>query len=138
MFALCFADLDKFKPVNDQLGHAAGDDLLIETARRLRVSVRASDTVARLGGDEFGAILTEVGSRAEVEEVAARIVAELARPFELKAGTASISCSIGVALFPEHGVDVDTLQHNADAALYAVKEAGRNAYRFYVIGGAEN
>lgn len=138
MFALCFADLDKFKPVNDQLGHAAGDDLLIETARRLRVSVRAADTVARLGGDEFAAILTEVGSRAEVEEVAARIVAELARPFELDAGTANISCSIGIALFPEHGVDIETLQHNADAALYAVKGAGRNAYRIFVNSSAAN
>lgn len=138
MFALCFADLDKFKPVNDELGHAAGDDVLIETARRLRASVRAADTVARLGGDEFAAILAEVGSRAEVEEVVARIVAELARPFELKAGTATISCSIGVALFPEHGADIETLQHNADAALYAVKDAGRNAYRIYLNGGATN
>ncbi len=128
-FALCFIDLDRFKPVNDQFGHAAGDDLLIETARRLRLSVRAADTVARLGGDEFAAILTDAGSRAEVEEVAARIVVELARPFELQAGTAHISCSIGIALFPDHGADVETLQRNADAALYAVKASSRNAYR---------
>ncbi|MDZ4255148.1 MAG: diguanylate cyclase, partial [Sulfuritalea sp.] len=79
--ALCFIDLDYFKAVNDRFGHAAGDDLLVETARRLRLSVRAADTVARLGGDEFAAILTEVGSRTEVEEIAARIVADLARPF---------------------------------------------------------
>jgi diguanylate cyclase (GGDEF)-like protein/PAS domain S-box-containing protein len=135
-FALCFIDLDHFKPVNDTLGHAAGDDLLVETAHRLRLSVRAADTIARLGGDEFAAILTEVGSRAEVEEVAARIVADLARPFELKAGVAHISCSIGVAMFPEHGRDVEALQHNADAALYDVKETTRNAYRVCGNDGA--
>ncbi|OHC64935.1 MAG: diguanylate cyclase [Rhodocyclales bacterium RIFCSPLOWO2_02_FULL_63_24] len=134
--ALCFIDLDYFKSVNDQFGHAAGDDLLVETAQRLRASVRAADSVARLGGDEFAAILTEVGSRTEVEEVAARIVAELARPFELAAGTARISCSIGIALFPEHGVDMETLQHNADAALYEVKGADRNAYRICMNRGA--
>jgi len=133
--ALCFIDLDNFKPVNDRLGHAAGDDLLVEAARRMRFSVRAADTLARLGGDEFGALLTEVGSRAEVEEVATRIVADLARPFELKAGTAHISCSIGIALFPEHGTDVEALQHNADAALYEVKEASRNAYRIFLKRG---
>jgi diguanylate cyclase (GGDEF)-like protein/PAS domain S-box-containing protein len=87
-FALCFIDLDSFKPINDTLGHAAGDELLVETARRLRLGVRAADTVARLGGDEFAAILSEVGSRREVEEVAERIVADLARPFILQAGTA--------------------------------------------------
>lgn len=135
-FALCFIDLDYFKPVNDNFGHAAGDELLVETARRLRLSVRAADTIARLGGDEFAAILTEAGSRTEVEEVAARIVAELGRPFELKAGTAHISCSIGIALFPEHGTDVEALQHIADAALYAVKESTRNAYRIGANGGA--
>jgi diguanylate cyclase (GGDEF)-like protein/PAS domain S-box-containing protein len=130
-FALCFIDLDYFKPVNDRFGHAAGDDLLVETAQRLRLSVRAADTIARLGGDEFAAILTEVGSRAEVEDVAARIVADLARPFELSAGTAHISCSIGIALFPEHGTDIEALQHNADAALYAVKESSRNAFSVF-------
>ena len=135
-FALCFIDLDYFKPVNDEFGHAAGDELLVETARRLRVCVRAADTVARVGGDEFAAILTEVPSREEVEEVAARIVAELARPFELKVGTVRISCSIGIALFPEHGRDVEALQHYADAALYEVKAASRNAYR--IAGNGED
>jgi diguanylate cyclase (GGDEF)-like protein/PAS domain S-box-containing protein len=128
-FALCFIDLDYFKPVNDRFGHAAGDDLLIETAQRLCFCVRAADTVARLGGDEFGAILTDVGSRAEVEEVAARIVADLARPFELQAGTAQISCSIGIALFPDHGTEIEALQRNADVALYGVKASSRNAWR---------
>ncbi|MDK9705094.1 MAG: diguanylate cyclase [Sulfuritalea sp.] len=133
-FALCFIDLDWFKPVNDRFGHAAGDDLLVETAKRLRLCVRAADTVARIGGDEFAAILTEVGSRTEIEEIAARIVAAIARPFELTAGTARISCSIGIALFPEHGRDVEALQHVADATLYAVKASGRNAFRIAANG----
>jgi diguanylate cyclase (GGDEF)-like protein/PAS domain S-box-containing protein len=128
-FALCFIDLDRFKPVNDEFGHAAGDDLLVETARRLRLCVRAADTVARLGGDEFAAILADAGSGTEVKEVAARIVAELARPFALQAGIAHISCSIGIALFPDHGGDAEALQRNADTALYAVKTSTRNAYR---------
>jgi diguanylate cyclase (GGDEF)-like protein/PAS domain S-box-containing protein len=137
-FALCFIDLDSFKPINDTLGHAAGDELLVETARRLRLGVRAADTVARLGGDEFAAILSEVGSRREVEEVAERIVADLARPFILQAGTADISCSIGIALFPEHGQDSDSLQRSADKALYAVKDSTRNAYRIASDGASES
>lgn len=135
-FALCFIDLDYFKPVNDTFGHAAGDEVLVETARRLRTCVRAADTVARQGGDEFAAILAEVGSRAEVEEIAARIVAELARPFEITAGTARLSCSIGIALFPAHGTDVEALQRNADAALYEVKGSSRNAYRIAATAAA--
>lgn len=127
-FALCYIDLDAFKPVNDSLGHAAGDELLVETARRLRAVVRASDTVARLGGDEFGVIISEVDSRAEVDDVAVRIVADLARPFTLAAGEAHISCSMGIALFPQHGVDADGLQRSADAALYAVKGTTGNGY----------
>ena len=91
--------------------------------------------MARLGGDEFAAILSEVGSRREVEEVAERIVADLARPFILQAGTASISCSIGIALFPEHGRDSDSLQRSADKALYAVKDSTRNAFRIAPDGG---
>ncbi len=134
-FALCFIDLDSFKPINDTLGHAAGDELLVETAHRLRLGVRAADTVARLGGDEFAAILSEVGSRREVEDVAGRIVADLARPFALQTGTASISCSIGIALFPEHGRDSDSLQRSADKALYAVKDSTRNAFRIAPDGG---
>ncbi len=135
-FALCFIDLDSFKPVNDRFGHAAGDELLVETARRLRFSVRAADTIARLGGDEFAAILTEAGSRTEVEEVAARIVADLARPFVLQAGTVGISCSMGIAMFPAHGNDAEALQHNADAALYAVKNSTRNAFRICPDGAS--
>lgn len=129
VFALFYVDLDHFKAVNDTLGHAAGDELLVETGHRLVQAVRQSDTVARLGGDEFAVILPKVGSQQEVEEVAQRVVTALARPFLLGAGEASISASVGVAIYPEHGEDPDSIRASADAALYAVKQAGRNAYR---------
>ena len=111
------------------MGHAAGDQLLIETARRLVQAVRDSDTVARLGGDEFAVILPMIGGRAEVEEVARRVVAALAQPFALSGGEARISASVGVAIYPEHGADLEHIRANADAALYAVKAAGRNERR---------
>lgn len=98
--------------------------------------MRAADTIARLGGDEFAAILIDVGSRREVEEVAARIVADLARPFSLEAGEVAISCSIGIALFPDHGADAEALQHQADVALYQVKQSSRNAFRIGPDGGS--
>lgn len=128
LFALCLIDLDHFKGVNDTHGHSAGDELLVEVARRLNACVRAVDTVARLGGDEFAAILPEIASHDNLHEIAARIVDEMARPFSLVVGSASISCSVGIALFPEHGDDLDVLKDRADAALYTVKEAGRNGY----------
>ncbi len=137
-FALCFIDLDRFKEVNDKLGHAAGDDLLVEVAKRLQAAVRASDTVARLGGDEFAAILTEVDSMKEVEDVADRCVATLAQPFLLQAGTVIISGSVGVALYPEHGRDAEALQHSADAALYRVKDSSRNGWHIHAGKSGES
>ncbi len=129
-FGLFYIDLDHFKGVNDSLGHAAGDELLIETAHRLLLAVRQSDTVARLGGDEFAVILPKIGSQTEVEEVAQRVVAALACPFRLAAGEACVSASVGIAVYPQHGDDLESLRASADAALYAVKHGGRNAYRF--------
>ena len=111
------------------MGHGAGDQLLVETAHRLVREVRDSDTVARLGGDEFAVILPMIGGRAEVEEVARRVVAALAQPFALAGGEARISASVGVAIYPEHGADLEHIRASADAALYAVKAAGRNGYR---------
>lgn len=133
-FALFYLDLDHFKAVNDTMGHAAGDELLIEASRRLTLAVRESDTVARLGGDEFAVILPKIGSQGEVEEVAQRVVEALAQPFALHAGEAHVSASVGIAIFPEHGLDLSTLRANADAALYAVKQSGRNNYRVHVPG----
>jgi diguanylate cyclase (GGDEF)-like protein/PAS domain S-box-containing protein len=130
-FALLQVDLDRFKDVNDSLGHAAGDELLIEASRRLTSCVREADTVARLGGDEFAIILSEMTTESEAEQVAQRAVDLLAEPYYLDAGTAHISGCIGIAIYPRHGQDKDQLQRSADIALYAAKESGRNNYRLY-------
>jgi diguanylate cyclase (GGDEF)-like protein/PAS domain S-box-containing protein len=128
-FALLYVDLDYFKAVNDSLGHAAGDQLLVETAHRLLQAVRESDTVARLGGDEFAVILPQIGDHSEVEEIARRVLATVARPYQLTAGEAQVSASIGGAIYPQHGGDLESIRASADAALYLAKEAGRNTYR---------
>jgi diguanylate cyclase (GGDEF)-like protein/PAS domain S-box-containing protein len=137
-FALIYVDLDHFKAVNDSLGHAAGDELLVEAARRLSLVVRESDTVARLGGDEFAVILPEIRQQAEVVEVAQRIVHTLARPFHLGNEEVRVSGSVGVALYPEHGEDLERLKRHADLALYQVKAAGRNGYRIYTAGDGQS
>ncbi len=134
-FALLYIDLDHFKEVNDTLGHAAGDELLTETARRMTLCIRESDTLSRLGGDEFAALLSEVDSLEEIEEIAGRIVAALDQPFELDQGVAKISGSVGIAIYPQHGVTAEQLMNNADQALYQVKESTRNAYRLYSADG---
>lgn len=131
-FALLMIDLDRFKEVNDRLGHLAGDQLLVEAARRLASCVRETDTVARLGGDEFAIILAETASDEEAELIAARVVGLLNEPYHLDAGTAQISGCVGIALYPLHGSDLDTLLSNADHALYAAKTGGRNQYRIYL------
>lgn len=128
-FALLYIDLDHFKEVNDSMGHAAGDELLVETARRMKQVVRDSDTVARLGGDEFAVILPQLRGRDEVDEVARRIVAALVEPFNVAGGEVSVSASVGAAIYPAHGGDMESIRASADAALYAAKDAGRNGYR---------
>ena len=130
-FALMLVDLDRFKGVNDRFGHLAGDALLVEVGRRLELCVRASDTVARLGGDEFAVILGEVGGREDAAEVAERICAAMALPFELGEGVAHIGASVGIALGPQDDADAGELQRRADAALYAVKHDGRGGFRFH-------
>jgi diguanylate cyclase (GGDEF)-like protein/PAS domain S-box-containing protein len=131
IFALLVVDLDRFKEVNDTLGHPAGDQLLVEAARRMSSCVRESDTVARLGGDEFAIILTEMTADNEAEVIAQRAVRLLGEPYHLDAGTANISGCIGIALYPQHGMDSEQLQRNADMAMYGAKSGGRNAYRIY-------
>lgn len=130
--ALLFIDLDRFKEVNDSSGHAAGDRLLIQVARRLNECIRESDTLARLGGDEFVVILTNSGNTHDVENVARTILEVLEQPFSLGEGiNAAISASIGIALYPTDGRDDATLIQNADAAMYRVKETGRNGFEFF-------
>jgi len=130
--ALIFVDLDRFKPVNDRYGHAAGDQLLQAVAHRLRACVRESDTVARVGGDEFVVLLDSIGQTNDAMQVAEKIHAVLLEPFRLVSGqSVHISSSAGIALYPEHGMDEATLSRHADVAMYAAKAAGRDQYVVY-------
>ncbi|MGQ7957712.1 putative bifunctional diguanylate cyclase/phosphodiesterase [Pseudomonas sp. SP16.1] len=129
--ALLFLDLDNFKNINDSLGHAAGDELLQEVARRLCGILRDVDTVSRQGGDEFLMVLSDVDNLAAVSSLAARVQRRLAQPFTLKGMQIVTSISIGISLFPGDGEDFDTLLKHADMAMYQAKSAGRNAYCFF-------
>lgn len=129
--ALFFGDLDRFKSVNDSLGHAVGDQLLVETARRLRNAVRHGDLVARLGGDEFTVLLGRVDGKADVERVGDRILAAFEEPFHLEGHALSITTSLGISLFPQDARDAATLVKQADSAMYEAKAEGRNCYRFH-------
>ncbi len=129
-FALLFLDLDRFKHINDSLGHQFGDRVLIEVAERIKDCLRQVDTAARLGGDEFLVLLHKVDTRS-AEITARRILDRLSQPFKLDDLSFTVTCSIGIALFPEDGQTMDDLIKNADAAMYHVKERGRAAFRFY-------
>jgi diguanylate cyclase (GGDEF)-like protein/PAS domain S-box-containing protein len=132
--ALLFIDLDHFKEVNDGLGHAAGDAVLVEAARRITTCVRASDTLARLGGDEFTVILAGLDHAGSAERIAQAIVTAIAIPFELGAETVYISASIGIALYPADAKELGELLSHADQAMYASKEAGRNRFSYFTPG----
>jgi diguanylate cyclase (GGDEF)-like protein/PAS domain S-box-containing protein len=133
--ALIFIDLDKFKPVNDQHGHSAGDQLLQAVAHRLTACVRESDTVARVGGDEFVVLLTRINQAQDALQVAEKMQTALRTPFHLPTGQSlHISSSVGIALYPEHGLDEATLSQHADVAMYAAKAAGRDQYLVYEHG----
>lgn len=130
--ALLFIDLDRFKEVNDSFGHATGDELLVQVAQRLNKCIRESDTLARLGGDEFVVILNNLGGNHDTENIVRTMLEQLERPFSLNDGiNAAISASIGIALYPTDGADDVTLIQNADAAMYRVKETGRNGFEFF-------
>ena len=129
--ALLFLDLDRFKHVNDSLGHAVGDQLLIETARRLVACVRECDTVSRLGGDEFVVLLSDLQDAQGPSRVAEKILRTLNQPFAINQQSLSIAASIGIAVYPRDGSTVDALTKNADAAMYLAKQSGRNGYRYF-------
>ncbi|SAI70274.1 signalling protein [Bordetella ansorpii] len=130
--AVLFIDLDRFKDINDSLGHHIGDGLLKSISRRLLQAVRSGDTVGRLGGDEFTVILNGVTDRADVEAlIAERLIPLVRQPHEIAGVTLQVSCSVGVALYPDDGLDIDTLMQNADAAMYQAKAAGRNMVKSF-------
>lgn len=131
LMAVCYLDLDGFKPVNDVHGHAVGDSVLVEMAARLKAVLRGGDTVARLGGDEFALLLVGLEHIDECEQALERLLAAIARPVMVGGQAAVISASIGVTLFPHDQSSPDTLLRHADQAMYEAKQAGRNRYHIF-------
>lgn len=129
--AVLFVDIDRFKLLNDTLGHSAGDAMLVACAKRLTESVRDSDLVARLGGDEFVVMLENLSAARDAIVVAQKILNGLSRPFMIERRELVITASVGIATFPDDGLDAGTLLKNADIAMYRAKEQGRNNYQFY-------
>lgn len=129
-FALIFLDLDHFKTINDTLGHSIGDLLLIDLAKRLTDGLRDGDTVSRMGGDEFVLLLPETDVNGAAQ-VAQKILTSIANPFHLENHELSVTASLGIALYPSDGSDIETLSKNADVAMYRAKKEGRNAYSFF-------
>ncbi len=128
--AVLFLDLDHFKNVNDTLGHRVGDELLMAVARRLESVVRGEDTVSRLGGDEF--VLVLPGTDADgAAHVAGKLLASVARPYQIEQHELVVTPSIGIAIYPGDGEDFDMLSQRADVAMYRAKRDGRNNYRFF-------
>ena len=142
VMALVFVDLDNFKAVNDTLGHAVGDELLVEVSHRLRQRVRESDTVARLGGDEFAIILMDAKGAEEMVHVASHLIEALSTPYKLSGYDVAGGASLGVTFFPIDALTPEELLKNADVAMYRAKERGRNNFQFYTgdmaAGLAEN
>jgi len=129
--AVFYLDLDGFKKVNDTLGHDAGDRLLKEASVRLKEAIRASDMVARVGGDEFNFILINIGSYENASQMANKIIAALSKPFELKGQQCQVGGSIGISIYPDDAQDIEVLIRQADEAMYAVKQSGKNSHKFY-------
>jgi diguanylate cyclase (GGDEF)-like protein/PAS domain S-box-containing protein len=129
--AVLFLDLDRFKYINDTLGHDAGDNLLREVVERLQQSVRASDTISRTGGDEFNILLTEIPHADDIIIIAQKVVRSFGKPFVLNGHEVNMSTSIGISIYPEDGESIEALFRNADIAMYHAKEQGGNSYQFY-------
>ena len=139
--ALLFIDLDRFKEVNDSLGHPAGDLLLKQAARRISACLRDADTTARLGGDEFIVMVSDLTDARHVERAVQAIVRALAEPFDLDGETATVTASVGIAFYPDDSSDGDSLIKSADEAMYAAKLQGRNGYSYFAaskLAGAQD
>ena len=135
--AVLFIDLDGFKQVNDTLGHAAGDQMLVQVAARMQGVVRQTDFVARLGGDEFVILLLDLDREEAVETVAEKLLTVMATPYRVDKKEAQISASIGVAMYPEEGEKLESLLKAADSAMYHSKRSGKNNYTFSGIGSVK-
>ncbi len=131
--ALLFLDLDRFKNINDSLGHEIGDQVLCQVARRLEALVRDSDTLARLGGDEFVIALEQAKEAREVTIVAEKIIEKLSKPLQVGPHELFVTTSVGISLFPSNGEDIESLMKSADVAMYRAKECGRNLYQFFTM-----
>jgi diguanylate cyclase (GGDEF)-like protein len=129
--AVIWIDLDKFKQINDTLGHRVGDEVLCELARRLEGCLRKSDSVARVGGDEFTVLAQDLTQSEDAERVAAKILSTFARPFQLSSRETTIAASLGISVFPDHGDDPITLLRHADLAMYSAKRAGGGTFRMF-------
>jgi diguanylate cyclase (GGDEF)-like protein len=127
--ALLMVDVDNFKHINDSMGHAVGDQVLITIGARLQESLRSTDTVARMGGDEFTVLLTGLNNSEEAQKIASQLVSKISEPMVFHGIRVEVSVSVGVATYPASGSDVKTLLRNSDAALYKAKARGRNCYQ---------
>jgi diguanylate cyclase (GGDEF)-like protein len=138
LLALLFIDLDRFKEVNDTLGHDAGDALLVEAAHRISAAIRDTDTAARIGGDEFTIIMPQLPDTRRVEEVAQKVVDALAIPFKIGDEMVYLSGSIGITIYPDDARHLESLLKNADQAMYVAKGLGRSRYSFFTSGMQES
>ncbi len=136
-FALFWVDLDRFKLINDTLGHHVGDELLYQVACRLRSSFRGTDTVARLGGDEFAIILTEIEDLNDLDRIAEKLISRMEQPMRIQEHELVVTGSVGIACFPDHADDMSSLLRAADVAMYEAKAAGKNAYHLFTPANAE-
>ena len=129
--ALLFVDLDRFKLVNDSLGHEIGDKLLKVAAERMQSTIRHIDTISRLGGDEFIVLLSQIVAAEDAARVAEKLIAAVSQPYRIEEHELLLTASVGISIYPDSGTEANSLLRNADASMYSAKEAGRNRYRFY-------
>lgn len=132
-FAVLFLDLDNFKEVNDTLGHASGDELLVNLSNKLKSVIRTNDMIARVGGDEFIIVLSDITDCVFIERVCTKILSFFTKPIKIKEQDFKVGVSIGISVYPDNGADIESLLHNADTAMYHIKQNGKNSFGFYSV-----